>query len=229
MSDILEKKIKGFKVVSDNPYEKRLLELLDEIFKQYPREFYPQIYDALENILHFQQKSLLQQNAGISPYECDILAVSFQKGGASVLADALLVHPFLSSKQAEAIFAFGAFLQLADDFQDVKKDMDTAQCTIFTQLYGKWNFDGVIRRLLTFMEKTVSFETFFESETSKQITDMVKRGCFLMILADMARNKRLFGRRFLRDMEKHFPVRFSYWRGALKRIKKEFDKFDIKL
>jgi hypothetical protein len=56
-------------------------------------------------------------------YEKDILAMSIEKGGSSVLADAYLINGTLTEKEATFFFGYGVLLQICDDLQDGKKDL----------------------------------------------------------------------------------------------------------
>jgi hypothetical protein len=72
---------------------------------------------------------------------------------------------FMDSSEACAMFSLGAFLQMADDLQDVKRDRKSGICTMFTQ-------------------------------KPEQITATIKRDCYLILLVNMAQNRRLFSKSF---------------------------------
>ena len=62
-----------------------------------------------------QCRSLELLHRTASPYEVDVLGISLEKGGTSVLADGYLVAGSLTRPQAELAFGFGAYLQIVDD------------------------------------------------------------------------------------------------------------------
>jgi hypothetical protein len=69
--------------------------------------------------------------------EIDVLAIGLEKGGTSILADGYLVGNTLSSAPAAFLFGWGAFLQLADDLQDVRLDGQAGLFDHFFQTAGR--------------------------------------------------------------------------------------------
>ena len=66
--------------------------------------------------------------------------LSFEKGGASVLADGYLAAGTLSREEVQFIFRWGALLQLVDDLQDIRQDGGEHSLTIFTQVAGAFDW-----------------------------------------------------------------------------------------
>jgi len=124
-------RLEGEGIKAENSYEKDLFKLVSMIEGQYPRSGFKEVYESLLCIHAAQCNSLTQQNGIISPYEKDILGISFEKGGASVLADAYLVNGSLGEEKTDFMFAYGALLQLCDDLQDAKEDLKNGHMTIF--------------------------------------------------------------------------------------------------
>jgi len=128
-------RLQGDDVAPSNTHEGNIYDLLGMIEGQYGRSQYPQ---------------LLLLDRGASPYEVDALGISFEKGGASVLADGYLVAGCVTEAQAEFLFGYGTFLQLADDLQDVVSDSGDGLQTIFSQTVGRWPLDAITNRLFNY-------------------------------------------------------------------------------
>ncbi|MCK7479553.1 MAG: class 1 isoprenoid biosynthesis enzyme [Candidatus Moduliflexus flocculans] len=125
-----------------SPGEARLLSLVRLIEGCLPRPRFPGVYGSLLAIYNAQVKSLLQQKPGALTSPDDVLAISLEKGGTSVLADGYLVAGDLSAADEEFCFGFGTFLQLADDLQDIAEDSRCGLRTLFTDAAGRAGREG---------------------------------------------------------------------------------------
>jgi len=94
---------------------------------------YPQVFERLLAIHRAQGKSLQQLRRNPTPQQIDVLGISFEKGGASVLADGYLVAGSLTAAQRECIFGFGVLTQLMDDLEDLPHNLANRFLTIFSQ------------------------------------------------------------------------------------------------
>lgn len=218
----LRTRLKGDAAASYNPYEARLFKLVDIIEAQYDRRAFPQIYDSLLAIHAAQQKSLRQQNGSLSPFESDIPGISFEKGGASVLADAYLVNGSLSEAQAMFMFGFGVFLQLADDAQDVDADLRNRHMTIFSYTAGRWDLDPLMNRLLNFMFNLLENDKCFNAPQMIEHKRLIGASCTLLLLSAVANNSSKYGRDYIKRIERYSPLRFGYLRKLYKKAGKEF-------
>ncbi len=106
----------------------RLVSMVED---QYDRRTYPQVFASLLAIHAAQTRSLELMRAGAAPYEVDLLGVTFDKGGTSVLADAYLVAGELTAQQETFAFELGAFLQFVDDLEDVETDLAAGRLSVF--------------------------------------------------------------------------------------------------
>jgi hypothetical protein len=163
----------------------------------------------------------LQQCPGLTPYEADLLGLSMEKGGASVMADAYLIDPDITFRQAENMFAFGVFLQLADDLQDVNDDLAAGHMTIFSQNAGKWPLDGLTKRLFSLMEKVTCFEDSFSTPSSGDMSGLIKKAGSLLLLTSIAQNRKYYSWKYLKEVEKRSPVSFIHYDRIFKKMGKE--------
>jgi len=68
-----------------------------------------------------------------------------------VLADACLAQPWLSPEKAGFAFDWGVLLQLGDDLQDVREDLERGSVTLFTRAVTQGKpLDALILQLLHF-------------------------------------------------------------------------------
>lgn len=81
------KKLDGEEVDFINEHEEKVYRLLKYIESEFDRNLYPEVYNSLKLIHEGQIHSLNQQDYKSIPYEKDILGISIEKGGASVIAD----------------------------------------------------------------------------------------------------------------------------------------------
>ncbi|MDV3427802.1 MAG: hypothetical protein LIR50_12380, partial [Bacillota bacterium] len=97
-------RLEGEGIKAENSYEEDLFKLVSMIEGQYSRSSFAEIYESLLYIHAAQCNSLTQQNGITSPYEKDILGISFEKGGASVLSDAYLVNGRMKAGETDFMF-----------------------------------------------------------------------------------------------------------------------------
>jgi hypothetical protein len=126
-------RLQGRVVVPVGDREAIIWRLVEFIENQYPRSQWPHVYTSLLNIHRAQENSICKLRADSAPPHVDVLRFSFEKGGASVLADAWLAAGSLSQEEARIAFDWGVLLQLIDDLQDMQQDLRRGNLTIYTQ------------------------------------------------------------------------------------------------
>lgn len=222
MSRRFARRLKGELVQPENPHEQHLYQLVRRIEEQYPRPLHPSIYGSLLAIHTAQEKSLQQQCKFSSPYERDLLGISFEKGGTSVLADGFLVKQNLKLEEASFVFGFGVVLQLIDDLQDVRTDLKNGHMTVFSQIAGKWPLDGLASRLLHFMRNILASGGFIGREQSEELVEVIQQHCQLLILHAIIDNREFFSNGFLQMIGDYSPFHFPVWKKLGDRIAKEY-------
>jgi hypothetical protein len=208
----------------NNSQEEKIFRLIRIIENHHGRDLFPAVYQSLLAIFNAQIKSLLQQKKHSLPYETNILDISFEKGGTSVLADGYLVKGNLKNDQAEFCFGFGAFLQLADDIQDVTADKKNNNMTIFSQTAGKYDLDKLANKLFNFISKVVDLKLDEQTENRKKLKEIIKKNCYYLVLESIGKNKTYYSKNYVDKMQNYFPVRFSYLKELRKKIKDRFLK-----
>lgn len=167
-NDKLYQKLKGEAVTPLNEHEGKVYKLVENIESVFSRNKYHDLYESIIEIQNGQVKSLNQQNELIIPYERDILGISIEKGGASVLVDGYLVNGELTSEEIEFCIGYGVLLQFADDLQDVKEDLDNNHMTIMSQLAGNYKLDPIVNKLMDF---TINVIDDFQKQGQNQRLD----------------------------------------------------------
>lgn len=210
-----------------NLNEKNINQLVKIIEAEFPRERYPQVFESLLAIHAGQEKSLFQQKEKSLPYEKNIIGISFEKGGTSVLADGYLVKGELTIAEAEFMFGYGVFLQIIDDLQDVEEDLSNSHMTILSQTAQRWPLDKLINKLLWFIKETISNAETFYSEDAIKLKKVIQECCIIMIFEAVSKNRKRFSKRYIRELEKYSMLRFSYYKKLKRRFQKEFSSKDL--
>lgn len=219
-----EKRLKGESIEPKNKYEENLFRLVTRIESEYERSSYPHVYESLLSIHKAQAKSLQQQGKKTGPYEEDILGISIEKGGTSVLADAYLVNGKLTQKEANFFFGYGVLLQICDDLQDAKNDLENDHMTIVSQLSEKWPLDNITNGLINFTFEIIEKTQCFSCSNIEDLKELIRKNCLQLILFSVAQNRNLYSRKYYNQIKQYFPYRDRYMTKAYNRIKKKYSK-----
>lgn len=221
----LRLRLEGKPVEASDAYEEKLFRLVGMIEDSYSREKYPEVFGSLLWIHDAQQNSLLQQKKVLSPYESDILDLSFHKGGTSVLADAFLVNGRLTAEEARFMFGFGTVLQLGDDLQDAVTDRRNGHMTLFSQTAGRWPMDSIANKLFNY---TLDVLDSGAGRTEGELAVIVRKSCILLLLGAIANNSGLFSKDYLKRIEVCSPLGFKYARSMFARVAKEYRSLKLR-
>ena len=226
VSDRFEKKLEESHIKPNNSYEESLFKLVDNIEEQYNRLEYPQVFQSLLSIHKAQKKSLLQQGRLSCPYEVDILGLSIEKGGASVLADAYLVNGKLRPEEASFFFGYGVVLQICDDLQDGIEDLSNKHITIISQLARKWNLDNITNGLINYSFKLLENTNCFSCDNLENIKELIRKNLLMLIFFSIAKNRKLYSQKYLKKVEEYFPYRTKYMINFYNKLRKKYSNID---
>jgi hypothetical protein len=205
-----------------NEQERKIFDLIRKIEGQYPRLEYPVVYESLLAIHSAQRKSLLQQSFKSSPYEADILGISFEKGGCSVLADGYLVAGDLVPEAARIIFGMGVLLQLIDDLEDTQTDFRNGQMTIFSQTLTKWPLDKITNRLFRLIDRILDSSTYFTATPqARALQELTRKSCIQLVCTAIAGNEQFYTADYLSNLEAYTPFRLTFLRKLKPRLRRE--------
>jgi hypothetical protein len=215
-------KLKGWLEGSDpapaTPREERFRALVGFIERRFPRTAFPGVYQSLLAIYNAQVRSLLQQRLAAAPSPADVLAISLEKGGTSVLADGYLVAGRLDPADEDFCFGFGTFLQLADDLQDIAEDAARGHRTLFSAAAGRPRLDGQAAGLERYLAAVLERAEPGATPNRAALSAAIGAGCGLMFMESVGRHREHFSRSFVRRARAAFPVRFSYLKKLRRRL-----------
>ncbi len=150
-SERFRNRLRGETLSAHDDREAAMWALVQLIEEQYPRARYPQVFDCLLAIHRAQEESIAQMKSSGDCIEAEVLRMSCAKGGSSVLADACLAHGWLNEEERRFSFEWGVLLQLGDDLQDVREDMQRGSVTLFSLAAAQGRpLDDLMTQLLTF-------------------------------------------------------------------------------
>ncbi|GAA0179386.1 hypothetical protein SH2C18_22650 [Clostridium sediminicola] len=219
-----EVRLKGEKISPENEYEIDIFNLVSRIESQYERKEYSEVFQSLLLIHNAQRKSIIQQDKKSVPYEKDILGISFEKGGSSVLADGYLVNGNLSKKNAFFFFGYGILLQICDDLQDAKEDYDNNHMTIISQIATKYPLDSITNSLINFTLKLTDDMKEFSGDNIDVLKDIIRKNCILLIYFAIAKNKKFYSGCYYNEIKNYFPYTPRFMNGFYKRLKKKYSR-----
>ena len=197
--------------------------LVQEIEGQYSRTDYPQVFKSIEYIQDAQVKSMKQSD--LKPMtQKELLNVSFYKGGHSVLADAFLVKPDLTSDDMQFAFQYGAFLQLIDDLQDVKEDIRSKNRTYFNFKTTPSESDVKVEKLITYLFEVNDINDT-DSTKQKIIKTVIRSSSLLLIMEAVSKNQSYISSDFYATLETYSKVRLSFYNKVQKEVQPLLNKW----
>jgi len=217
---LFQQRLAGKEIQLANAYERTISSLVEMIEDQFERPRYTQVFDSLQAIHLAQAKSLNLLHKDASPYEMDILGICFEKGGTSVMADGCLVAGNLTPFQSEFMFFYGTFTQLMDDLEDVQQDLDNGLETVFSQTARHWPLDVVTNRTFHFANRLLQSLDSFAAPGTELFTDLLRRSFNPLLIAAAGSSSRLYTRTYLREIERHLPVRFAFLLDQRRRLER---------
>ena len=198
--------------------EAAVFELVRRIEEEFPREAFPDVHESLLAIHRGQVRSLEQQDEpGLG--DAEIVAISFEKGGTSVLADAYLVAGDVRPGDGRFAFGYGTFLQLLDDLQDLAADLAAGHQTIFTRAAHRGVVDEPAARLARYVDRVLDGEPLSGLEAADR-RDLIRRNCRTLLVGAVAEQPQRFSRRFRRAIEREWPFSF----GAMRRLRRRAER-----
>jgi hypothetical protein len=203
------RRLLGEAVTPANLYEEHIADMVGMIEGQYSRAQFPQVYDSLLDIHAAQARSMQLHRREASPYELDVLGLSFEKGGTAVLADAYLVSGTPTPQQLEVAFGYGAFTQLMDDLEDAQRDGSDGIMTVFSQTARRWPLDAITNRLFHFGDWVLDHMGDYGPGAPVALQDVMRRSVHLLLADSVGTLAGLYSKPYLAALETHMPFRFA--------------------
>ena len=225
-NDKLEERLRGKAIKASNPHEEDVYKLVNLIEEEYNRENYAGLYEAIISIHKGQIKSLKQQDSFSIPYEEDILGISIEKGGSSVLVDGFLTKGKINKDEISFCIFYGFLLQLADDLQDIKSDIKHNHTTIMTQLAPKYNLDNIVNKLINFTCTLLKEENCFRGQNIPELKELIKTNCIMLILFSAILSKEFFSSEYIKAINEYLPFSIKYIENIKFKLRKKFKKIE---
>ncbi len=200
-----------------DPREDKISQLVGMIESQFSRHEYPDVYESLLAIHHAQTGSLNLQCVEIVNDEKDILCLSFAKGGTSVLADGYLVAGELTSAQQHFLFGYGVWLQLLDDVQDIKEDLQEGVNTLFTFQGSQTDITGAVNRTFHFGRELIHEIDCFPSDRTIDFGGLMLHAVEQMLNQAAGMNPERISPDYAAELERFSPLSYNYIREMKKK------------
>ena len=190
--------------------ERAVAALLDGVDKDYPPARFPEVHESLRAIHRAQVRSLAQQRSDRFLTDAELLELSLEKGGASVLADGYLAAGKLEKTEARFLFGYGALLQLLDDLQDCRQDRAVGHETLFSRAMGAGPLDEWTNRLHHFAGRVMDFCRQSCRGRSEALPALIEKSCAVSTQLAVAGNQSCFSRVYLAQFEASSPFSYSF-------------------
>jgi hypothetical protein len=196
--------------------ERKISELVGLIESQYPRARFPEVYASLLAIHNAQTRSLRLNSKSENLSREEILSISFDKGGASVLADGFLAAGRLSMEIQRFLFGYGIWLQLLDDIQDIPEDLSAGTQTLFAAKDQSESRMSLINRTIHFGRSVMKEISCCPADICIPFSKVIVQSVEMMLIQSIGINNRYFNSDYCEKMEYYSPVSFRYLLEAKK-------------
>jgi len=220
-NDRFYRRLHGEEIQPENPNEITIFRLVEMVESQWDRMQFPGVYESLYCIHTAQVRSLGLIRHDALPYEMDVLGISFEKGGASVLADGYLVAGSLTAEQTSYLFGYGAFTQLMDDMEDIEEDMRQGRMTVFSQTARHWPLDYLTNRLFHFGRVILDDLSIFHSKSVPALKELINTGVDPILIDIVGRFGKYYSTAYLRKMDQYSTFRFAVVQKQRKKLERK--------
>jgi hypothetical protein len=210
-------RLAGEAVAPAGPHEEQAWELVSLIESQYGRAEYPEVFASLCAIHRAQERSLELHRAAPAG-AADVLEISFEKGGASVVADAWLAAGSLTRGEAEFAFAWGVALQLGDDLQDVAADTRDGIRTVFSEAAGREPLDAATDRAFQFGARVLAGLDRIGATAPAAIKELIRTSFFMLLTGAVGEARQLYSAAYVRELERRSPFSFDFLQSRRRRF-----------
>lgn len=221
----LEKRLLGEPIKPNNYHESKVSQMIDYIESVYPRAKFKEVYESLLLIFKSQVKSLKQQDRKSNLCKEELLSISIEKGGSSVLVDGYLISGLMAKEEIEFCIGYGFLLQISDDLQDIKEDLKFNHETIMTETIKNGTLDKITNKLINFTIELI--DGFKINNKNESVITMIKNDCLMLILFSVVYNAEFFSKEYIKEMEKFIPYTISYSLEIKEKMKEKFKNIDV--
>ena len=198
----------GEKINPRNEHEEALWRLVAMVEGQFERQKHTHLYESLIAIHDAQSRSMAMLGRAKSLDDREVLDISFEKGGTSVLADGYLVAGELSQPQREFTYGYGCFTQLMDDIEDIKGDGEAGIITLFTKAARDEKLDETTNRLFNFGDRFIRQMEQFTSPDALVLRELVWTCTHIALIGSMVASAEYYTQDYLKILQTHYPYPF---------------------
>jgi hypothetical protein len=207
-------RLAGGRLAPAGRHEEQAWALVGLIESQYRRAEHPEVFASLCAIHRAQERSIELAGAGAG----DVLEIVFEKGGASVLADAWLAAGTLAPMAVEFAFAWGVALQLGDDLQDVADDARDGIRTAFSEAAGREPLDAATNRAFHFGARVLADLDGIGPAAPPAIKELIRTSFFMLLTGAAGEARQFYSAAYVRDLERRSPFTFEFLRSRRRRF-----------
>lgn len=198
----------GGKIRPRNEREEAIWELVAMVEGQFERHMHAHLYDSLIAIHDAQSRSMSMLSRGADLGDAEVLDISFEKGGTSVLADGYLVAGELSCPQRVFTYGYGCFTQLMDDIEDIRGDSEAGITTLFSSATRNEKLDLTTNRLFNFGDRFIKQMEQFSSPDALILRELVWTCTHIALIGSMVASADFYSQDYLRKLQNHYPYPF---------------------
>jgi hypothetical protein len=213
----LQDRLQGLSEMENGYQEMKISALIGRIEEQFPRNAYADLHQSLQAIHQAQIRSLALSDKNQSLSHDEILSISFDKGGSSVLADGFLVSGIPEPLVQHFFFCFGVWLQLADDLQDIKEDILSGTQTLFTHTKDPKYLVSLTNRTFHFGRSILEDIKFCPADINIRFKEVILHSLELLMIQCIGLNHTFFPSDFCAEIEQFSPVSFRFLRENRKK------------
>ncbi len=203
-------RLRGKAVEPVNGQERKIFDMVQIIENEWDRDCYPKVYESLLYIHDTQTISSQLISSAKELKEKDAFKICIDKGGASVIADGYLILGDLDSKQEGFLYAYGAYLQMLDDLQDVSEDVEGNLYTWHGLQAAKGNLEHALNQTWSAGQKVLEMVDKLKSEQANVFKSLMSKSIDLFLIESVIANNQFFSRTFSKKVEQYSPFRFSF-------------------
>jgi hypothetical protein len=212
-----ERRLAGQGTMDTSYREKKISELVGMIEEQYPRALYPEVHGSLMAIHHAQTQSLRLSCREADLTDEEILRISFDKGGCSVLADGFLVAGRLTEEISRFFFGYGVWLQLADDIQDISEDIQNETRTLFSADRDQQKRVRLTNKTFHFGRSILENIKYCNTDVSIPFGKVILQSIEWMMIQSAGTNNGFYPEEYTQNMEPFSPLRFQFLKDTKKK------------
>lgn len=213
--DWLHKRLLGIKNKETVNIHQKVSDLFGQIENVYNRETYKELHQSILWIYEAQVESLKQQKKELILTPEQLLTISIQKGGASVLVDGYLINGELNQKEIEFYIEFGFLLQLADDLQDITTDLEQNHDTLYHNWIKEGKLDKKLNKILQFLNHIMKKAALQE----KAIESVMLQNSIYLLIISALQSSDYFSGTYLKQLEQYLPISYSFLKNMQEKQK----------